>query len=196
MLTFRWVLATLIVVATVAFAVGVIVERASGEHSKAAEGAEHQAREAQSGEHSEAEETGENQAQEAGGGSRSESEETAERRAREARGGESHSQTGESTEDRSRAEEIVGVNLESTPLVLLAVVVSLAMAAAILRWPGSTPLLVLVAVTMLAFAVLDVREVLQVRESRQGLAVLAGAVALLHALAAGLGGLRTARLRA
>ena len=69
------------------------------------------------------------------------------------------------------SEEILGVDLESTPLVLLAVVGSLAMAAAVFRWPRSMPLLAVVAVAMLVFSALDVREVLhQAEKSRQGLA--------------------------
>ncbi len=82
------------------------------------------------------------------------------------------------------AETLLGVNPEAIPLVAAAVLLSLVLAAAVLgvrsRWllPG-------VAVIMVAFAALDIREIThQVNESRPGLAALAAAVALLHLLAA------------
>jgi hypothetical protein len=83
------------------------------------------------------------------------------------------------------SETLLGVNPEATPLVVSAVVVSLLLAAAILAfgWPIVAAIIVL---AMLAFAALDIREVLhQVTESRPGLAALAALVALLHVAALG-----------
>ena len=58
---------------------------------------------------------------------------------------------------------------------------SLALAVAVWLRPESRPLLILVAVAMVAFAVLDVREVVhQLDEDNGGLALLAGVVAGLH----------------
>jgi hypothetical protein len=83
-----------------------------------------------------------------------------------------------------------GLDVESAPFVALAAVASLGLAAAAWLRPRSIPLLALVAVAMLAFAVLDVREVFhQADEGRAGLAVLAVAIAALHLLAAATAGL-------
>jgi hypothetical protein len=90
--------------------------------------------------------------------------------------------------DQSRPAEhselLFGVNPESTGLVVTAVVVSVLFAAAILTI-GTPWLAGLIAVLMLAFAALDVREILhQFGESHLGLALLAILVAVLHVLAA------------
>lgn len=80
---------------------------------------------------------------------------------------------------------LLGVDLESTPLIVLAVVVALCLAAATWIKPGSAALLLAVGLAMLAFAVLDVREVAhQLDESKDGVALLAALVALLHGVAA------------
>jgi hypothetical protein len=164
-------LAVLIVAATVTFAVGAILEsNQSHEHAGAVEttaepraGVEAEA-EDEAGEHSEA--------AEAGGGRRA---------AESGRGGEAD---GES-------EEILGIDPESTPLVVLAVIASLGLAAAVLRWPGAARLLWLVALAMVAFAALDVREVFhQLDENREGIALLTALVAMLHLSAACLGALQ------
>lgn len=100
-------------------------------------------------------------------------------------GEEVHSEEGEAHEETG--EEVLGIDLESTPLVILAVVGSLALAAGVWLRPDLRVLLLIVFVAMLAFAVLDVREVFhQVDESNEGIAALAVAVALLHLAAAGL----------
>lgn len=85
---------------------------------------------------------------------------------------------------KAQAETLLGVNPEAIPLVVAADLLSLVLAAAVIsmrsRWllPG-------VAVIMLPFAALDIREVThQIHESRPGLAALASTVALLHLLAA------------
>ena len=68
---------------------------------------------------------------------------------------------------------------------LAAALASLALAAGAWLRPRRTALLTLVALAMLAFAVLDVREVLhQADIDESGLAILAGAVAALHLAAA------------
>src|SRR5919202_2577430 len=109
-------------------------------------------------------------------------------------------ETGESTEsgtvsgapprgERVReesSERLLGVDPESTGVLLLGVAVSLLLAAAV--WRTGTPgLLALVAVVMAAATALDVREVVhQIGESRAGLTLLAALVAALHLAAAAL----------
>jgi hypothetical protein len=85
----------------------------------------------------------------------------------------------------SRSElRALGVDLEAAPFVALAAAASIALALAAWRRPSATVLLALAA-AMLAFAALDLREVAhQLSENRTGLALLAGAVAVLHAAAA------------
>jgi hypothetical protein len=87
-------------------------------------------------------------------------------------------------EAQEHAERLFGINLESTSLVAAAVVVSVLFAAAVLTL-GMPWLAGVIAAAMLAFAALDIREiVLQAGRSRPGLAAAATAVALLHLLAA------------
>lgn len=82
-------------------------------------------------------------------------------------------------------EEVFGVELESTPFIVLAAVGSLALAFAAWRRPDSEPLLAVVAVAMLAFAVFDVAEIGHlVEESEGGLVAIAVLVAALHLAAA------------
>ena len=77
-----------------------------------------------------------------------------------------------------------GINPEATGLVVIAVALSLLLAALIMT--VASPLVPAgIAAAMPAFTVLDVREVThQLAESRSGLATLAAAVALLHLLTA------------
>jgi hypothetical protein len=103
----------------------------------------------------------------------------------------------EAAESRSAepAEELrpLGVDVEAWPFVAVAAVASLALAAAAFARPRAAALLVLVAAAMLAFAALDVREVVhQVDEDRAGLTVLAAAVAALHLAAAAVAGIMRA----
>lgn len=81
-------------------------------------------------------------------------------------------------------EKILGVNLESTPMVVLAVVLSLALAAA--TWRSDRKwILLLTAMFATAFAALDVAELShQIKESAATIAVVAGIIAILHAAAA------------
>lgn len=85
---------------------------------------------------------------------------------------------------KAHAETLLGVNPEAIPLIAATVLLSLVLAAAVItvrsRW-----LLPSVALIMLAFAALDIRELThQLHESRPGLAALAATVALLHLVAA------------
>jgi hypothetical protein len=78
-----------------------------------------------------------------------------------------------------------GVNIEAVPFIVLAALASLAMAAAVWARPRSPLVLGAVALVMVVFAALDVREVVhQIDENRTGLAVLAGVIAGLHLAAA------------
>jgi hypothetical protein len=106
--------------------------------------------------------------------------------ATEAAGAEGTESGGEGTHSESSENEtVLGIDVEATPFVVLAVVFSLALAAAIYLRPESVELLLFVALVMAAFAALDVREIFhQADESNDGLAFLAGAIAALHAAAA------------
>src|SRR3954469_18931732 len=113
------------------------------------------------------------------------------RHAAESGTGSEAGETGESTEsgtvsgapprgERVReepSERLLGGDPESTGVLAIAVVVSLALAA--LVWRGAAPwLLALVALVMAVFAALDIREVVhQIDESRTGLPLLGGLVA-------------------
>jgi hypothetical protein len=81
------------------------------------------------------------------------------------------------------SESLVGVNPESTFLVVAAVLLSALLAVLVLTI-GFPLVAATIAVAMLAFAVLDIREIThQLNESRPGLAIMAAVVALLHVLA-------------
>jgi hypothetical protein len=158
----RWTLLALLVAPTVLFAVGVTVERSDSDtHAEAASA------------HSEA----------AGGEPEGAHDETAE--TGEVVPAESHSETAAS-EAHSEGERVLGVDLESTPLVVLAVVAGLGLAALTATRLGRTHgFLLAVAVIALVWAAFDVREVVhQLDESRTGVALLATIVALLHFAAA------------
>jgi hypothetical protein len=87
----------------------------------------------------------------------------------------------------------MGLDVESWPFVAVAAVASLALAAAAFARPGAVALLALVGAAMLAFAALDVREVVhQLDEDAGGLALLAGTVAALHLAAAAVAGIMRA----
>lgn len=94
--------------------------------------------------------------------------------------------TAEGHTEGDSSEIVLGLNLESTPLVVAAVVFSLILAATVLARPQWRPLLVVVALAMLAFAVLDIAEVShELDVSRAGVAIIAWIVAGLHLAAAG-----------
>jgi hypothetical protein len=88
--------------------------------------------------------------------------------------------------EKRREAKLLGVNPEALSLVIIAVIVSVLLAAAI-WFRRITLVLVAIAVFGLVFAALDVREVLhQVDESRTNLIVIAGVLIGLHLLVAGL----------
>ncbi len=99
-------------------------------------------------------------------------------------GGESgaeHATGGEAPARSGTDEQVLGIDLESTTLVTVAVLVSLAAAAMLValrrRW-----VLALVALVAAGFAVLDVLEVVhQLSIERAGLAIVAAIVGVLHA---------------
>ena len=91
----------------------------------------------------------------------------------------------EGSDEPNGEETLFGKDPESTPLVVLAIVASLLLAAGCWFRPEWRWLLVVTAFAMAAFAVLDLREVIhQLDESDTGLAFVAGAVATLHVAAA------------
>jgi heme/copper-type cytochrome/quinol oxidase subunit 3 len=90
----------------------------------------------------------------------------------------------EQTEISETGERILGINLESTPFVVLAVIISVALAAA--TWRRDQKLILLAtALFAAAFAVLDVAEFShQIRQSATTIAAIAAIIAVLHAAAA------------
>lgn len=155
----RKVLVSPIVLSTVAFAVGAIVERSSVEPAAEGSGTKAPAH----GESGEAVE-GSGEAGEGGG---------------------EVAPVSEGSEEPNGEETLFGKDPESTPLVMLAIVASLLLAAGCWFRPEWRWLLVVTAFAMAAFAVLDLREVIhQLDESDTGLASVAGAVATLHVAAA------------
>ena len=138
----RKLLVSLIVLSTVAFAVGAIAEHSSGEPAAEGSGTEAPA-------HDEV------------------------------------APISQGSEEPNGEETLFGNDPESTPLVVLAIVASLLLAAGCWFRPEWRWLLVVTAFAMAAFAVLDLREVIhQLDESDAGLASVAGAVATLHVAAA------------
>ncbi len=87
----------------------------------------------------------------------------------------------EQTAVSETGERILGINLESTPLVVFALITSVALAAA--TWRRDHRLILLVAALFAAaFAVLDVAEFShQIRQSAATIAVVAAIIAVLHA---------------
>jgi hypothetical protein len=85
---------------------------------------------------------------------------------------------------------VLGVDAESTPLLVLAVLAGLALSVAAASELGRRRnFLLAVVVIALAWAALDVREVMhQIDESRAGIAAVAIAVAVLHLLAGAVAG--------
>ena len=158
-LAIRRLLVILIVLSTVAFAFGAILEHSSGE--PAAEGSR-----TEGPAHAEGGEAVPGSG-EAGG-----------------EGGEVAPVSAGSGELNGE-QTLFGTDPESTPLVVLAIVASLLLAFGCWFRPEWRWLVVLTAFAMAAFAVLDLREVIhQLGESDTGLAFVAGAVATLHVAAA------------
>jgi hypothetical protein len=157
-------LAGLMVIATVAFAIGAAVEKS--EH------------------HTESTATVSTEGTASGeGAAPSEGGETPSEHATETGGSETAAQHASETGN----EKLLGLDPEATPLVVVAVIVSLLLAIAVWLRPDAALLLALIAVAMLVFAALDIREAVhQSDESNTGLLVLASAIAALHLAAAGL----------
>jgi hypothetical protein len=152
----RPVLVGLIVVATALFVLGVAIERGSGEAAHH-EAVVGTADAAHDGSAGEEAASGESESGHAGAEA-----------------------AGEKSELRP-----LGIDVEAWPFVALAGAVSLALALGVWLRPGAGWLLTLVAVAMLAFGLLDVREVFhQLDVDDTGLAFLAGVVAALHLAAA------------
>jgi hypothetical protein len=111
---------------------------------------------------------------------------------------ETHSDGGESTEEHaaegpaphsessaSAEGKVLGIDREATGLLVVAVLVSLALALLLWQRP-SRAVWTVVGLVAVAFAVFDIAEVIhQLDESASGLAVLAAAVALAHGGTAG-----------
>jgi hypothetical protein len=96
-----------------------------------------------------------------------------------------HAEAGQSGSDEGSSESFFGVDYEATPFVALAATFSLALAVAVWLRPRWALVLGTVALAMVLFGALDVREVIhQLDESKGGLALLAGFVALCHLAAA------------
>jgi hypothetical protein len=93
-------------------------------------------------------------------------------------------------ETESEGERVLGVDLESTPLIVLAVLAGLGLAAlAATRFGRERRVLLAIAAVALVWAILDVREVVhQLDESRTGVALIAMVVAVLHLAAAAVSG--------
>jgi hypothetical protein len=93
---------------------------------------------------------------------------------------------GAATADAEPGERVLGLNLESTPLIILAVLLSLGMIAAAFYAPAR-PYLLIVGLIALAFAVLDAAEVVHQSDvSRMGIALVAAGAAAGHLAAAAL----------
>ncbi|MEO8425262.1 MAG: hypothetical protein ABI595_15300, partial [Actinomycetota bacterium] len=81
---------------------------------------------------------------------------------------------------------VLGIDLEAPLFVVLAVVISVALAAAV-WWRETLAVLVLVLLFALVFAVLDIAEVIHQNDSgRTGVVLVAAVVAVLHLGVAGL----------
>jgi hypothetical protein len=164
----RWTLVALLIASTALFAVGVIAERSSTDTHTGPAAAHAAESTGESGEpagaHSE-------------GGA---SEATASGEAGHVESGTEHAET----------ERLLGIDVESAPLVVLAVLAGLALAALAASRIGLTRgFLLTVVVVGLAWAALDIREVVhQLDEARTGVAVVAIAVAALHLMVAAISG--------
>jgi hypothetical protein len=160
----RWTLVVLLVASTALFAVGVSAERSDSDAHVEPATAQHE----QSGAESE--------------GANDESGEAGEAET-------AHSESAAGATD-SEDERVLGVDLESTPLIVLAVLTGLGLAALSATGFGRLRgFLLAVAAIALVWAVLDVREVVhQLDESRTGVALVAMSVAVLHLAAAAVSG--------
>ena len=182
MLSVRAWLVALILAATALFAVGVAIERSNGHDERAEATATFApAPQVTAGEAVLVDSDGDEGVAPASEGESAASEREPKQ--------EDHSENGVGAESAGHSggdnEEILGIDAEATPFVVLAVLASLALALAARARPSSTPVLITVSLAMLAFAAFDLREVFhQADESKTGLEVVAGVVAALHLAAA------------
>ena len=110
------------------------------------------------------------------------------------RDAQTHAAEGERAEHKAAAPSeshrelrLLGTDIEAVPFVVLAALVSVALAALGYARPRWLPGLVAIAVAMTLFGVVDVREAFhQSDENQTGLAILASVIAALHFAAAGL----------
>lgn len=162
----RGTLVALLVASTALFAVGVIAERSESDTHVESTSA---------------------QTQETGAEAEGAHDESGE--ASEADAGDAHSETAAGETD-SEDERVLGVDLESTPLIVLAVLAGLGLAALTATQLGRRrSFLLALAAIALAWALLDVREIVhQLDESRTGLALVATSVAVLHLAAVAVSG--------
>lgn len=113
-------------------------------------------------------------------------------------GSETHQEGGsEETEGAKphseKSETIAGIDVESTPLIVLGALLSLALAGAALRWPRREVFAV-ATVFLLGFVALDIRELgHQLDENASGVAALAGLTLALHLAAAAVAALAFTR---
>jgi hypothetical protein len=172
----RLTLIALLLVSTTAFLVGVLAERSSDdEHHESAAVVQDLAE----GTHNEAAEPNEagdaetNEAAQGRDGKHREPSDKGEAAARE---------TGEHDAEAS----LLGIDPESTPLLVIAVAAGLSLTAlATSRMGTSRAFLVVVALAALLWATLDIREIAhQIDESRSSIAAIAAVVAALHLAAA------------
>ncbi len=169
----RWLLSSLLIAGAALFAVGVAAERnANDTHTEASIGTET----ANTDEPSTKATTPTGEAAEAGGGEVAPTDETT---------GEGTAPTAEPAGEaaghsESRSETFLGLNLESTPLVIIAAATSIALA--VLNWRRNVRSLLFATMAFaVVFAVFDIVEVAhQINESRAGLALLAATIALVH----------------
>ena len=164
-MSLRAVLVALIALATVSFVVGTAIERNSAGESGHHEGTTPARSEASAS-------SGENHAETGSEPTEAHAKEGA--AATEANGESSHAEL-----------RPLGIDVEEWPFVALAALGSLALALAAWLRPDAVALLALVGAAMLAFAVLDVREVIHQSDiGKTGLTVLAAFIGVLHAGAA------------
>ena len=167
-----WLLSSLLIAGAALFAIGVAAERnANDTHTEISTGAET----ANTGAPSTKTTTPTGEAAEAGGGEVAPTDQTTGETAPTAE------PAGEAAgHSESRSETFLGLNLESTPLVLIAAAASVALA--VLNWRRNVRSLLFATMAFAGvFAVFDIAEVAhQIKESRAGLALLAATIALVH----------------
>lgn len=166
----RWLLSSLLIAGAALFAIGVAAERnVNDTHTETS------TETASTGEVGTETTAATGEAAEAGGGEVAHTDETtgeAAPIAEPAGEGAGHSE--------STSETFLGLNLESTPLVIIAAAASILLA--VINWRRNVRALLLATMAFaVVFAVFDIAEVAhQINESRAGLAILAATIALVH----------------